>query len=151
MLYLHFSLLAVLGSVLLSGCDARPSGAPDHPDLRIARYRLIAAAGRTGSLGVFAEHYEDEARTVFGDTEISGVDGIAENWKRIMNGAAIEDIQRVSAGTELEAPTRLVDSGTVMMRMRIKGELRDTIMAYKTLWILNGSAWRIRRDEIRSK
>ena len=148
---LQFSVLAVLGSVLLSGCDSRPSGAPDNADQRIARYRLIAAAGKTQSIAVFAENYEEDATTVFGDTEISGVDGIAENWTRIMNGAAVEDIQRVSAGTELESPTRLVDSGTVMIRMRIKGELRDTIMAYRTLWGLNGSTWRISRDEIRSK
>ena len=143
--------IALLGLFVSTSCIFPRTTPPESEEVRTMRYRLIAAAGKTEMLRIFGDSYESNATAVFDSAEMNGVDLIAINWIRIMNRAGVEEFDRISAGTSMNAPGSLVDSGTVRIRIRAGGALRDTTLTYTTLWVLNGTHWRIRRDEIRPK
>lgn len=141
----------VLTAVLISACS-RPVPAPSK-DERSDSYARLSGGLNLGYGPIIAELYADTATTTWGDATVKGLDDISKNWKRILEGAHVDQAPRSIVKTETGVSGVLRDSGRIVLRLRdtVKaGAFRDTTMMFITRWGLerNTKRWVILSDTI---
>ena len=143
--------ILLLGSVL--GCR-RNTPFPNEQE-RGNNYILIAAAMRMGNSGMALQLLSDSIETSWDGVSVVGIDGVATNWQRIINGAHVDQLSRTILNTRAIDPQRMRDSGTIVFRLRdstSKIGFHDSTMTFVSEWRLDKRLrdWRLQHDSIRS-
>lgn len=145
------ALLLVFGVTVATACAKKePSTSKEE---RSDDYARLFGGLRLANGPIIAELYSDSATTTWGENTVRGLDNIATNWKRIMEGAKVEQIARVIAKTDKTLDGMVRDSGSIVFRIRDSAAAkvpRDTSMSFVTRWESGGSPrrWLIVTDSI---
>lgn len=135
--------------LILAGCQNDPAKLFPRPEARTDAYVLLSSGSRLGLAANLLEVVEVEASSTFDKTTVVGIDGIVENWRRVMEGAKVDMVSRRIMATNDIGSLGRRDSGTVTFRLKTpEGGFRDTTMIFITTWAYKDKHWRIRDDAV---
>lgn len=135
--------------LLVAACQKDPAQLFPNPDQRSEAYTLLSSGSRLGLVATLLELVEVTASTTFGNTTVTGIDDIVENWRRVLEGAKVDMVSRRIIATKDLGYLERRDSGTVTFRLNTPGGgFRDTTVIFMTTWAYKDKRWRIRDDSL---
>lgn len=144
-------LLATLALIQIVAC--RKTTNQPTKEAREDFYSLIHSAINMGTPAIVVDYLSDDIEAQWDGALVIGADSYSREWRRVTNGARIQEYRRsIMKETQINKQS-VRDSGYLSLRLG-KGANdkapRDTILNFVSYWALEGNpkAWRLIRDSL---
>ena len=133
--------------LLLLACGGRQSAPAPNVNTRSDYYALIIQSARLSRPGLSLQLISDSVTTVLDSAVLNGIDDTYKAWRMLTAEGQVKGAARTVIGSQEFGDTLVRDYGSILFE-RIG--MKDTTMAFSSLWRREKAGWRLYRDSIRA-
>lgn len=134
--------------VFLVACGGRQSTPAPNVNTRSDYYALIIQSARLAHPGLSLQLISDSVTTVLDSAVLNGIDDTYKTWRKLTTEGQVKGAARTVIGSQEFGDTLVRDYGRILFE-RIG--MKDTTMAFSSLWRREKAGWRLYRDSIRAE
>ena len=134
--------------LVLLACGGRESTPAPNVNTRSDYYALIIQSARLSQPGLSLQLISDSVTTVLDSAVLNGIDDTYNTWRKLTTEGQVTGAARTVHGWKESGDTLVIDYGRIRFE-RIG--MKDTTMAFSSLWRREKTGWRLYRDSIRAE